>query len=322
MKSSTQRHFEDRLGQTIKMMDESHKSRSEKLDSTLLHMQTDMRNLSCRLLDTSNFEDRLGQSIKMMDESQRYRSEKMDSTLLHMQADMRNLSCRLLDLAVSMQRLEVKLDRIAESGTSLNNKSQQWPQKRDSTSPADLPCGASHSMGSQYSDGSEEECDYQIKRIQQDAEPLGTQEIIFRKFSSEDQQAVNRSIENVKNIVSEPTQSFVAGADLNEKHFIEPVNQNGSTDMLFEIDTKFVMIDKKLERISASMKIKSEANDNDDEEDRRRLKEKLKVAIEVDRRSRILTIVSKREVWLEYIFGICSPDQRIGKRGSRWHVLQ
>jgi hypothetical protein len=88
--------------------------------------------------------------------------------------------------------------------------------------------------------------------------------------------------------------------------------------MLLDLEPKIRAIDKKLERISASMKIKNDVTDGDDEEDRRRLKEKLKAAIEVDRRSRVLTIVSNSEVWLEYIFGICSPDKRIGKRGSRY----
>ncbi len=45
--------------------------------------------------------------------------------------------------------------------------------------------------------------------------------------------------------------------------------------------------------------------------------EKLKVAIELDRRSKVRTIVSSGEVWIDYLFGICRPDQRIGKRGSR-----
>ncbi len=86
-----------------------------------------------------------------------------------------------------------------------------------------------------------------------------------------------------------------------------------------DLETRFDEMDKKLSRIILAVDtLKSDKMNNcDDEDDRKRLKEKLKLAIEVDRRSRIHTIVSRREVWMEYIFGICSPDKRIGKRGSR-----
>ena len=86
---------------------------------------------------------------------------------------------------------------------------------------------------------------------------------------------------------------------------------------LMDIGQKFVEIEKRLEKISHFLGMKTGVNDGDDDEDRRRLKEKLKLAIEVDRRSHIRNIVSRSEVWMEYIFGICSPDQRMGKRGSR-----
>jgi hypothetical protein len=92
------------------------------------------------------------------------------------------------------------------------------------------------------------------------------------------------------------------------------------TTKLLELDSRFEAIDKKLEQIVGAVVVRGPANENDDDEDRKRLKEKLKLAIEADRRSRVRTIVSQGEVWLEYMFGICAPDQRLGKRGSRYDL--
>ncbi len=94
-----------------------------------------------------------------------------------------------------------------------------------------------------------------------------------------------------------------------------------AADRSSDIGSKLAVIDRKLERIAASLGIRGVSREGDEEEDRKRLKEKLKQAIEADRRSRMRTIFSTREVWLEYVFGICRPDQRMGKRGSRWPVF-
>ena len=56
----------------------------------------------------------------------------------------------------------------------------------------------------------------------------------------------------------------------------------------------------------------------DDDEDRKRIKERLKEAVENDKRARARVIKAvHRESWLEYVFGICEPDRRVGKQGSR-----
>jgi hypothetical protein len=88
-------------------------------------------------------------------------------------------------------------------------------------------------------------------------------------------------------------------------------------DRLLELDAKFVRLEKKLDLMAGSMGLQFPTCEGDDDDDRKRIKEKLKLAIEADRRSRFRTIVSRSEVWLEYIFGICRPDQRLGKQGSR-----
>ncbi len=93
------------------------------------------------------------------------------------------------------------------------------------------------------------------------------------------------------------------------------------TDSLIGLNTRFEAIDRKLGQIVDSMGIHFLCNTGDDDENRRRIKEKLKLAIESDRRSRISAIVSRGEMWLEYIFGICRPDQRLGKSGSRFRFF-
>jgi hypothetical protein len=56
----------------------------------------------------------------------------------------------------------------------------------------------------------------------------------------------------------------------------------------------------------------------DDDADRKRLKERLKGALDVEKRRKIKSTSSESEALLEYVFGICKPDRRVGKVGSRW----
>ena len=55
------------------------------------------------------------------------------------------------------------------------------------------------------------------------------------------------------------------------------------------------------------------------EDDCKRLKERLKGALELEhtRQSQLLSD-QRRETWMEYFFGICKPDGRLGKNGSRF----
>jgi hypothetical protein len=262
-----------------------------------------------------NFEDRLIQRIEKMNEYQWTRSEKLDASIQHLQTGIHDIASRLLDLAVGMQRLEVKLDRVEESESS--NMHQHGAQKYGTA----ITTNSQYSMSSRLSETSGAGWDPKIKRTQ-DSLPVDTQQdAAIRKESFRD--AVKMSIENFENEGSESELVYHNNRKLHRQDSdctlpsgqLEP--GPSAADMLPELDTKLRIIDKKLGQISASLGIKSGANEGDDEEDRRRLKEKLKAAIEVDRRSRVLTIVSRSEVWLEYIFGICSPDQRLGKRGSR-----
>ncbi len=247
----------------------------------------------------------------MLDESLTSRSAKLDTALQHMQTGMQDLTCRLLDITLSMQRLEVKLDSMAQR--AIGGEHQQLPQKCVGTSHVGLQSDV-HTVQHASTGGDKSvdaRCTAKIK-VTQEAKPVGTQEVAVWRGILQDQ----------KKTESEHASPDIIRGELGGEDCRKLAGQNrqsGATTLL-DLDTKFGIMDKKLERISASMGIKSGVDEGDDEEDRRRLKEKLKDAIDLDRRSRVHKIVSKRQVWLEYIFGICSPDQRIGKRGSRWRV--
>ncbi len=95
-------------------------------------------------------------------------------------------------------------------------------------------------------------------------------------------------------------------------------------DSLLDVDRKLdalsESIGRKLERIAYALGIRNlnvVDNSADDAEDRKRLMEKLKSAFDNDRMKRFREAGTEKEKWLEHVFGICKPDQRIGKRGSR-----
>ena len=73
----------------------------------------------------------------------------------------------------------------------------------------------------------------------------------------------------------------------------------------------------RLDQIATTVGVHVVTHAGNEEEDRKRLKEKLKQVLEIAQRNRIHEITSHKEKWLEYVFGICRPDGRIGKRGSR-----
>ena len=72
-----------------------------------------------------------------------------------------------------------------------------------------------------------------------------------------------------------------------------------------------------ISKIAEAVGVNSGPNASDDEEDRRRIKERFKDALEKDQNRRIREEETTKEKWLEYVFGICKPDGRIGKAGSR-----
>ena len=76
-----------------------------------------------------------------------------------------------------------------------------------------------------------------------------------------------------------------------------------------------VSLERRLDQIASAVGVRAAG---EEEDDRKRLKEKLKLALEQDKRRRVRRIVPEHARWLEYVFGVCKADQRLGKRGSRW----
>ncbi len=120
---------------------------------------------------------------------------------------------------------------------------------------------------------------------------------------------------------------------LNSGRYCDPSSPRGdieqqpivATAVTQEVIRKLDCLDKKVENVAMAVGVRSGMASGDDEEDRRRLKEKLKEALDRDRdrRNSVDDESSEHAVWLEYIFGICKPDQRMGKRGSRsWFRLR
>ncbi len=82
------------------------------------------------------------------------------------------------------------------------------------------------------------------------------------------------------------------------------------------LEQRVVSVGNTLDSIAEAVGVTVEANAGDDDADRKRLKEKLKEALEAEGNEGTARRDAK-EPWLEYIFGICKPDGRMGKRGSR-----
>jgi hypothetical protein len=83
-----------------------------------------------------------------------------------------------------------------------------------------------------------------------------------------------------------------------------------------KFDKRFEAIEKRLEKIADAVGVKRMVAEGNDDEDRKRLKERLNEALGEHRRQ-VLRSEGKVEGWTEYIFGICKPNGRLGKHGSR-----
>ena len=75
-------------------------------------------------------------------------------------------------------------------------------------------------------------------------------------------------------------------------------------------------MDRQLEKIADVVGVKKAGSSGDDDEDRKRLKERLNEALEVHKHGLLMSEIDV-EGWLEYFFGICKPNGRFGKHGSR-----
>jgi hypothetical protein len=78
----------------------------------------------------------------------------------------------------------------------------------------------------------------------------------------------------------------------------------------------FEAIDRNLEKFADAFGVKKTVDSGDDDEDRKRLKERLSEALEIRRHSSQVSEIGV-DGFLEYFFGICKPNGRFGKHGSR-----
>ncbi len=94
------------------------------------------------------------------------------------------------------------------------------------------------------------------------------------------------------------------------------VKTEGIDLLASKVSAGFAMAEAVLGKIALALDVKDEANAGDDEEDRKRLKVRLKEALES---KRPVTDCSELEAsdFLEFYFGICGPNGRTGKHGSR-----
>ena len=244
-----------------------------------------------------------------MEEAQLSSSSTVDSSLHRIHTDMHQLAGSMLDIAL---RLEDRLDVLAErpSGDAVQRAPQAKKEMRGNGLDLD---GLKRSKSRQ--DARQDAAPAHAPRWELASDERRSATPDKRNSSTEERQktatgSLRPAAGSARSLMSAICgDNFEASAKLPETAEI--------MDRLPEFNSKFGAIDRKLEQIAIAMGVRGVSNEGDDEEDRKRLKEKLKQAIEADRRSRVRPIISRGEMWLEYVFGICRPDQRLGKRGSR-----
>jgi hypothetical protein len=81
-------------------------------------------------------------------------------------------------------------------------------------------------------------------------------------------------------------------------------------------DARLGILDRKIQAIANAAGIVKIPQLDSKDEDRKRLMERLKEAMKVELNEAVVEHI--KEPWMEYIFGICKPDGRVGKAGSRF----
>ncbi len=103
---------------------------------------------------------------------------------------------------------------------------------------------------------------------------------------------------------------------MNEK--LREILPESGTAFRENVEKRIAGVETRLESIAEAVGVSVEVDEGDDDADRKRLKEKLKEALEAQVKGHsLLTYGNEKETWMEYIFGICKPNGRMGKRGSR-----
>ncbi len=84
-----------------------------------------------------------------------------------------------------------------------------------------------------------------------------------------------------------------------------------------KLNTRLEVMERRLEKVADAVGVKKMVAEGNDDEDRKRLKERLNEALGEHRR-KVLRSEGEGDGWMEYFFGICKPNGRLGKHGSRF----
>ncbi len=162
----------------------------------------------------------------------------------------------------------------------------------------------------------DQKCDFTLEKLEQSLSAME------ERLQDRMNRKINPIDERLKEISSAQASSRARPSLTSREHPSSTENLEkrlASVESRLESIAEFFGITQgKLESIAEAVGVTAEANAGDDDADRKRLKEKLKEALEEEQKERLL---ARKEIepWMEYIFGVCKPDGRIGKRGSR-HV--
>lgn len=230
----------------------------------------------------------------------------------------------LRELAACVQRLETKLDRMAATlrdgdreGHTPGRESRSMAQRRSTVSGEAV--GSKEGAGSLSDRGRDDRGHISSKEDPGEQRGSAPRTVRHEKDDSrrveEKESALDRN--GTDEVAALHMPKFETIDDLCE----DEVPADGLDDVLpaektDSLDMKLDGLDKKLEKIASAVGARLGTGINE-EEDRRRLKEKLKEALDSAARNRMQKIDSEHEVWMEYLFGICKPDGRIGKSGSK-----
>ena len=303
-------------------------------------------------LTQRKFEERLCQQLGEMNSSMRRAHAD----------EYERLAGSLLDMAIIVRRLEAKLDRIVEGSTLQEGSSareravrMQPTNDRQRSRPGEglgeraEGAGSSNkknlfaliqeicSVDRPFNESALKQNRSREHLVSEETQKnaLPEEEVAIKQQKSSDSLETDgelqlkgasqqiRTEESKRNGVFDTEQPIGTSV-----HVSDIPDVKHSLHKLVEVDRKVDVLSdslsKKLERIAYALGIRNlnvVDNGGDDAEDRKRLKEKLKAAYDIDRRSKRV-ITSGKEKWLDYIFGICRPDQRIGKRGSRFTFVE
>jgi hypothetical protein len=125
-----------------------------------------------------------------------------------------------------------------------------------------------------------------------------------------DEASIRRRLQSLEGTLLAMQQSF---EERMLRQFSEVVGS--IRDMDSRLEQKMAELGEQLEGVSEALGSKPNVSSRDDDADRKRIKERFKSALEHEKRHSVSEI--KLEGFFEYLFGICSPNGRLGKRGSR-----